>query len=364
MKALIFGCNGQDGSYMSELLVTKGYEVHGTIRRSSVLTTQRIDHLFKTGKIRLHYSDVTDHHSVFSLITKLLPDEIYNFAAQSHVKISAELENYTFQTNTIGVLNVLQTVRHVFTETGKNIKVYQASTSEEFGNTTDGSFMLNEAETRFPVSVYGISKLAADHLCHLYKNAYGLYVVSGTLFNHESPRRGHNFVTQKIARYVARQDFSKPLPLGNLNARRDWGHAKDYMTAIWLMMQQDKPLDYVVATGETHSVKEFVECAFAVIGLQIRWEGTGAQEKGFFNDNLVIVVDPKYYREIDIECLIGDATKITQDLGWRPAVSFNGLVEEMVKNHIACRRSAHVHRTDSHLSNNLDCGNHDIDLFV
>lgn len=328
--ALILGANGQDGSYMCELLLEKQYQVHGTIRRSSVITTERIDHIFHD--IILHYMDVTDTMSVYNVIKNTEPDEIYNFCAQTHVRISADLENYTFQTNTIGVLNILQAVKLLGYE--KKCKIYQASTSEEFGNQTEGSILLNEDSPKIPVSIYGISKLTAEHICRMYSEAYGMFIVSSILFNHESDRRGHNFVTKKIANYVNKQDFTRPLELGNLNAKRDWGYAKDYIEAIWLMIQQKEADNYVIATGETHSVREFVELAFKEINIKIEWVNSDIDEIGIDNKTkkILVKVNPRYYRDIDINCLIGDASKARNKLNWKPKTSFQELVRLMVKN--------------------------------
>lgn len=342
--ALVFGANGQDGSYMMEILLEKGYQVHGTIRRASVITTERIEHIFD--KIILHYADVTDCMNIFNIISKVRPSEIYNFSAQSHVKISAELENYTFQVNTIGVLNILQSVKTLGLE--KSCKIYQASTSEIMGNQTDGSIKMDENTPQSPVSVYGISKYASQQLCNMYRDAYGMFVVNSILYNHESGRRGHNFVTQKIANYVAKYQKNIPfrngaidkigkLQLGNLNSRRDWGSAKIYMKAVYKMLQQEQPQNYVLATGETHSVREFVELAFKEINIDIIWQGTGINEvgikKGTEDDtepHIIIEVDSKYYRDIDIECLIGDASKAKRILGWSYDLSFQELVSEMI----------------------------------
>lgn len=326
--ALVTGSQGMDGSHMMELLLEKDYDVHGTIRRSSVITTERIEHIFD--KVTLHYVDITDTMSVFNIINKIRPDEIYNFCAQSHVKISSELENYTIQTNFVGVLNILQAVRTCGLE--KTCRIYQASTSEIYGNVTDGSLLLNEESPQKPVSVYGISKMAAEHLCNMYRDAYGMFVVNSLLFNHEGPRRGHNFVTQKIARYVGKKDFKVPLQLGNLNATRDWGHSIDYVYGIWLMLQKEKPNNYVLATGETHSVKEFVQLAFEEIGIKIEWTGSGIDEvgKNALTGETLVQVNKKYYRDIDIECLIGDASKAKRELGWEPKITFKELVSDMV----------------------------------
>lgn len=339
--ALITGIVGQDGSYMAELLLEKGYNVHGIVRRSSNFNTQRIEHIFK--KVTLHYGDVTDMGNMVSIISRVRPDEIYNLAAMSHVKVSFELENYTFQTNTMGVLNILQAVKLLnMTST----KVYQASTSEMFGNVTDGQHKLNESSNMLPVSPYGIAKLAAHHLCQYYRSAYGMFIVSSVLLNHESERRGPTFVTKKIADYVGRLYAHRisgstslaPLSLGNLDAKRDWGYARDYVEGIYMMMQHDQPDDYTLATGSTHSVREFVELAFGHVGVNVVWEGEGVHERGIdaSTGQVVVVVDKKYYRPIDIEALVGDYSKAHNTLGWQPKTSFPELVRIMTDD--ACRR--------------------------
>lgn len=330
-KALVLGSNGMDGSWMLELLLEKGYEVHGTIRRTSVITTERIDHIFD--KIILHYCDVTDCMNIFNIISKVRPCEIYNFSAQSHVKISAELENYTFNVNTLGVLNILQSVKALGLE--KSCKIYQASTSEIMGNQSDGLVKMNENTPQNPCSIYGISKHAAQQICNMYRDAYGMFVVNSILYNHEGSRRGHNFLTQKVANYVAKfkiDTVNKPLQLGNLNARRDWGDAKNYMEAVWLMLQQEKPQNFVIATGKTHSVREFVELAFKEIRVEIVWRGNGIDEIGIKKgtNDIIVKINPIYYRDIDIECLIGDASKAKEVLGWTPTTTFTELVKEMV----------------------------------
>ena len=328
--ALVTGANGQDASYMCELLLSKGYEVHGTIRRSSVITTERIDHIFD--KIKLHYIEISDAMSVYNVINRVRPTEIYNFCAMSHVQISSEMESYTFQTNTMGILHILQSVKALHLDA----KVYQASTSEEFGNETDGRTLLNEESTKLPVSPYGVSKLAAEHICRMYRDAFNMYIVSSTLFNHEGPRRGHNFVTQKIANHVGKYVHNMdvpPLQLGNLSARRDWGSAKEYVECIYTMMHQSKPDNYVIATGETHSVREFVELAFKEIGVDVKWQGAGVDEIGVeaHTGETLVKVNPKYYRDIDIECLIGDYSKAKRTFGWEPKMTFPELVSEMVQ---------------------------------
>jgi len=335
--ALITGVGGQDGSFLAELLLEKGYIVHGVIRRSATFNTQNIDHIFD--KLHLHHGDVTDSMNIFNIISKVRPCEIYNLCAMSHVKVSHDIENYTFQTNTLGVLNILQSVRNLGME--KTCKIYQASTSEIFGNITDGSFKLNEDSPQNPCSVYAISKYAAQQLCNMYRDAYGMFVVNSLLFNHESVRRGGTFVTKKITNYVGKyykNNLIKPLQLGNLNARRDWSHAKDMCYGIFLMLQQEKPKNYVLSNDTTHSVREFVELAFKEIGVEIVWRGSGVDEigikKGTENDvepQVIVKVNPKYYRDIDIECLIGDSSRARNELKWLPKYSFRDLVKEMVQ---------------------------------
>lgn len=328
--ALITGIGGQDGSYLAELLLNKGYIVHGIIRRSATFNTQNIDHIFD--KLYLHHGDLTDAMNIHNIIAKVQPSEIYNLGAMSHVKVSHDLENYTIQTNTIGILNILQSVRNLNME--KTCKIYQAGTSEMYGNTTDGSFLLNEESPMNPVSIYGISKKAAQEICNMYRDAYGMFVVCSVLFNHESPKRGHTFVTQKICDYVAKYFKSgliKPLQLGNLLARRDWSHALDMCEGIYLMLQQEKPKNYVLASGETHSVKEFVELAFKEINIDIEWKGSGLNEKGYNKntDQVLVEVNPKYFRDIDIECLIGDASNAQNEINWSNKISFKELVKVM-----------------------------------
>lgn len=326
-RALITGITGMDGSLMAELLLDQGYEVHGIIRRASTFNTERLQHIFR--RLHLHYGDLTDPLNMHQILERVRPDEIYNFAAQSHVKVSSELERYTFEVNTLGLLNVLQAIRTI----NKDCRVYHASTSEEFGNETDGSFLLSETSPKIPVSIYGISKLAAEHICRMYRDAFGMFIVSSTLFNHDGPRRGHTFMTQKISNYVGKMDFSVPLQLGNLNARRDMGNAEDYVECIFKMMRQDTPQSFVIATGETHSVREFVELAFRVIHIDIGWRGSGIDEHGFdmlHPERILVQVNPRYFRDIDIECLIGDASRARGLLGWKPKTSFQQLVNNMV----------------------------------
>lgn len=335
-KWLITGITGQDGSWFADYLIELGYiNIYGIIRRSSTFNTQNIDHIFN--KLKLYHGDLTDHMNIFNIISEIKPDYIVNFAAQSHVKVSHNLENYTFQVNTLGILNILQSVKYLNLE--NKCKIYHASTSEMYGNQTDGGELLNENSLMNPVSIYAISKLAAHQICNLYKNAHNIFIISSVLFNHESSRRGHTFVTQKIVDYIGKLYNNvknlKPLELGNLNARRDWGDATDYVKAIYLMLMQDKPNNYVIATGETHSVREFVELAFKEINIDIIWNGSGINEIGMdSNNNILIKINPKYYRDIDIECLIGDASKANIDLNWKPVISFSNLIKSMVKHAI------------------------------
>jgi GDPmannose 4,6-dehydratase len=335
--ALIIGITGQDGSYLAELLLEKGYHVHGVFRRSSVFNTERIDHFF--GKITKHYGDLTDMACLLETVQQVQPDEIYNLGAQSHVKVSFSLEKYTADVNAIGVLNVLQCVKLLGLE--KKTKVYQASTSEMFGNETDGTVYLNENSVLAPVSPYGIAKVYGHHMVNYYREGHNLFACSGILFNHESERRGSTFVTKKIAEYVGKyyqcrksnSDTLAPLQIGNLDAKRDWGYAKDYVYGMWLMLQQEKPEDFVLSTGELHSVREFIEVAFKYVGVEIVWQGLSVNEKGFNKNTgeLLVEVNQNFYRPIDVWNLIGDCSKAKEKLGWRHTLSFHGLVETMVK---------------------------------
>ena len=325
--ALITGITGQDGSYLAELLLEKGYEVHGIVRRSSLINTHRIDHIYD--RIHLHYGDITDSTNVISVIRKVAPDEIYNLAAQSHVKVSYETPEYTGQVDALGTLRVLEAVRLL--DMDSHVKVYQASTSELFGLVQ--TVPQNELTPFHPRSPYGVAKMYGYWIIKNYRESYGMYACSGILFNHESPRRGETFVTRKITlglSAIAKGD-QECLYLGNLNALRDWGHARDYVEAMWLMLQQKKPDDYVIATGRMYSVKQFVEACAPYFGMDIEWQGHGVDEVGVDKNtgNVIIRVDSKYFRPAEVEQLLGDATKAKKELGWEPKTSFEQLVEEM-----------------------------------
>ena len=325
--ALISGITGQDGSYLAELLLETGYEVHGIVRRSSLINTDRIDHIYN--QIKLHYGDLTDSTNLVRVIQQVQPDEIYNLGAQSHVKVSFEVPEYTGQTDGLGTLRILEAVRLLGME--KKTRIYQASTSEMFGKVQE--IPQKETTPFYPRSPYGVAKVYGYWIVKNYRESYGLHASSGILFNHESPRRGETFVTRKITRglsYIStgQQDV---LYLGNLNAKRDWGHAKDFVEAMWLMLQQDEPDDYVIATGKQHSVREFVEAAAPYFGMKIAWEGEGVDEVGIdkLTKKTVIKVNPKYFRPAEVETLLGDATKAKEKLGWEPKISFEQLVEDM-----------------------------------
>jgi GDPmannose 4,6-dehydratase len=325
--ALITGITGQDGSYLAELLLHKGYEVHGLIRRSSSINTTRIDHIFKN--INLHYGDLTDSTNIVKVIQKVQPDEIYNLGAQSHVKVSFEMPEYTADVDAVGTLRVLEAVRLLGME--DRVRIYQASTSELYGLVQETP--QKEATPFYPRSPYGVAKLYGYWITKNYREAYGMYACTGILFNHESPRRGETFVTRKITQALSKISVGLQdcLYLGNLNAKRDWGHAKDFVEAMWLMLQQNEPDDYVVATGTQYSVKDFVEEAAPYFGMKIAWEGEGLGEVGIdkLTKKVVIRVDPKYFRPAEVETLLGDASKAKEKLGWEPKISFKQLVEDM-----------------------------------
>tara|TARA_Y100000589_G_scaffold227281_1_gene214749 strand:+ start:115 stop:1122 length:1008 start_codon:yes stop_codon:yes gene_type:complete len=328
--ALITGITGQDGSYLAELLLEKGYEVHGIVRRSSLINTHRIDHIYDNPNLTLHYGDLTDATNIIGVIKKVEPDEIYNLGAQSHVKVSFETPEYTGNVDGLGTLRILEAVRLLGME--DKVRIYQASTSELYGLVQE--VPQRETTPFYPRSPYGVAKLYGYWIVKNYRESYGLHASSGILFNHESPRRGETFVTRKITRGLSRISTGEQdvLSLGNLDARRDWGHAKDFVRAMWLMLQQDQPDDYVIATGEQHSVREFVEKSADYFGMKIEWMGEGLNEVGYdWNTKRpVIKVDPKYFRPAEVESLLGDATKAKEKLGWEPEISFTQLIEDMV----------------------------------
>ncbi len=325
--ALITGITGQDGSYLAELLLEKGYDVHCIIRRASLINTARIDHIFD--KLNLHYGDLTDSTNLVSVIKEVEPDEIYNLGAQSHVKVSFEIPEYTGQVDGLGTLRILEAVRLLGME--DKVRIYQASTSELYGLVQE--IPQRETTPFYPRSPYGVAKLYGYWIVKNYRESYGLHASSGILFNHESPRRGETFVTRKITRGLSRISTGQQdvLSLGNLDARRDWGHAKDFVEAMWLMLQQDKPDDYVIATGEQYSVRDFVNEAAPYFGMNIEWMGEGLNEVGYdWNTKRpVIKVDPKYFRPAEVATLLGDPTKAKEKLGWEPKTSFTQLVEDM-----------------------------------
>ena len=330
--ALITGITGQDGSYLTELLLDKGYEVHGIIRRSSSINTGRIDHVYNNPNLKLHYGDVTDSLSIMNVLKKYEPDEIYNLAAQSHVKVSFDTPEYTAMVDGLGTLKILESVRLLNLE--KKTKIYQASTSELYGLVQETP--QKETTPFYPRSPYGVAKLYAYWIVKNYRESYNMFACSGILFNHESPRRGFNFVTKKIVDALVQISAGNQecLYLGNLNAKRDWGHAKDYVKAMWLMLQQDKPEDFVISTGEQYSVKEFVESCAPYYGFKIRWEGEGLDAVGIndYNGKVIVRVDPKYFRPAEVETLLGDSTKARSVLGWSPEHTFESLVRDMCMN--------------------------------
>ena len=329
--ALITGITGQDGSYLAELLLEKGYEVHGIVRRASLINTHRIDHIFQN--IKLHYGDLTDSTNIVKVIQKVQPDEIYNLGAQSHVKVSFEMPEYTADVDAIGTLRVLEAVRLLGME--ERVRIYQASTSELYGLVQETP--QRETTPFYPRSPYGVAKIYAYWITKNYREAYGMYACTGILFNHESPRRGETFVTRKITRGLKAMSEGKQtvLKLGNLDAKRDWGHAKDYVEAMWMMLQQEEPDDFVIATGKQYSVREFVEAAAPYFGMNIEWQFTvdGTEVGVDTNTGLVrVMVDPKYFRPAEVDSLLGDYTKAKLQLGWEPKTSFEQLVEDMCKN--------------------------------
>ena len=336
--ALITGITGQDGSYLAEFLLKKNYIVHGMLRKSSSFNTSRIDKIYvdphnKTNFF-LHYGDLTDSNSIYNIIYKIKPTEIYNLGAQSHVGVSFDNPEYTSEVSGLGTLRILEAIRFLKL---RNVKFYQASTSELFGDSA-GTSIFNEKSKFYPKSPYGVSKLYSYWMTKVYRESYGIFACNGLLFNHESPRRGETFVTRKITRFLARKKLGleKILYLGNLNAKRDWGHAKDYVEMQWKILQQYKPDDYVIATGKTYSVKEFINLASKFIGMKVTWKGSGLNEKGYFIDSdnkqkLLIRIDKKYFRPNEVHYLRGDASMARKKLGFKPKYSFSTLVEEMME---------------------------------
>ncbi|MEA2115535.1 MAG: GDP-mannose 4,6-dehydratase [Thermodesulfobacteriota bacterium] len=355
-KALITGITGQDGSYLAELLLEKGYEVHGIKRRSSMFNTDRIDHLYqdphdKERNFFLHHGDLTDSSSLIHIIEMVQPDELYNLAAQSHVAVSFEEPEYTANSDALGTLRLLEAIR-ILGLTEKT-RFYQASTSELFGKVQE--IPQKETTPFYPRSPYAVAKLYSYWIVVNYREAYGMYACNGILFNHESPRRGETFVTRKITRALARiyLGLQKCLYLGNMDAKRDWGHASDYVAMQWLMLQQDKPDDYAIATGEQHSVRDFVNAAAAELGITLRWQGSGLKEQGIVESvtdeetgvgsnnpsplsslnkgDVIVRIDPRYFRPTEVETLLGDSTRARTELGWKPLITFNELVTEMMQ---------------------------------
>jgi GDPmannose 4,6-dehydratase len=349
-KALITGITGQDGAYLAELLLEKGYEVHGVKRRASSFNTDRIDHLYRDPhernvRMHLHYGDLTDATNLIRIIQEVKPDEIYNLAAQSHVAVSFETPEYTANADALGTLRLLEAIRILGLE--KRTRFYQASTSEMFGKVRE--VPQRETTPFYPRSPYGVAKAYAHWITVNYREAYGMFACCGILFNHESPIRGETFVTRKITRALARihEGLEAGLYLGNLDSRRDWGHARDYVRAQWLMLQQPEPEDFVIATGQQHSVREFVARAAAALGMQIEWRGAGADEQGVDSSSgrAIVMVDPRYYRPTEVDTLLGDPAKAAARLGWKAEIGFEALIQEMVAEDLAlARRDAIVAR--------------------
>lgn len=349
-KALITGITGQDGAYLAEFLIGKNYEVHGIKRRASLFNTDRIDHLYqdpheKNVRMHLHYGDLTDATNLIRVIQQVQPDEIYNLAAQSHVAVSFETPEYTANSDALGTLRILEAIRILGLQ--KKTRFYQASTSEMFGKVQETP--QRETTPFYPRSPYGAAKVYGHWITVNYREAYGMYACSGILFNHESPIRGETFVTRKITRSLARihENLDDCLYLGNLDSLRDWGHARDYIRAQWLMLQQDEPDDFVIATGEQHSVREFVTIAAARLGMSLEWRGRGVDEQGLDTrtNRVVVKVDPRYFRPTEVDTLLGDASKARAKLGWRPEITFDELITEMVNSDLElARRDALIAR--------------------
>jgi len=360
-KALITGVTGQDGSYLAEFLLKKGYEVHGIKRRSSSFNTERIDHLYqdphkKGRKFVLHYGDMTDTSNLISIVQKIQPDEIYNLAAMSHVKVSYEMPEYTADADGLGCLRLLEAIRILGLE--KKTKFYQASTSELFSGKPDETPQ-NENTPFHPRSPYGVAKLYAYWITVNYREAYNIFACNGILFNHESPRRGETFVTRKITRAASRISLGlqNKLYLGNLNAKRDWGHSRDSVEGMWLMLQQSKADDFVIASGEQHSVREFCQIAFKELGIDLKWQGEGLNEKGIDKKTgkVIIEIDPRYFRAAEVESLLGDPTKARKKLGWKLKVSFRELIKEMVQSDLEeAKKEVHLKNGGFKTKNNFE----------
>ena len=342
-RALITGVTGQDGAYLSELLLNKGYEVHGVKRRASSFNTQRIDHIYEDphnigARFFLHYGDLTDSTNLIRIVQEVQPDEIYNLAAQSHVQVSFETPEYTANTDALGTLRLLEAIRILGLQ--HKTRFYQASTSELYGKVQE--IPQKETTPFYPRSPYAVAKLYGYWITVNYREAYDMYACNGILFNHESPLRGETFVTRKITRAAARINagLQKKLYLGNLSAKRDWGHARDYVEGMWLMLQQDIPEDFVLATGQTTTVRDFVNLAFKAVNVDIAWEGEEENEKGYDSSSgeIVVEVDPRYYRPTEVDLLLGDATKAREKLGWEPKCSLEQMVQEMVSRDLATAR--------------------------
>ena len=359
-KALITGITGQDGAYLAEMLLEKGYKVHGIKRRASLFNTERIDHLYEDPHERdrrmiLHYGDLTDATNLIRVLQQVRPDEVYNLAAQSHVQVSFETPEYTADTDALGTMRLLEGIRLLGLE--KKTRFYQASTSELYGQVQE--VPQTEKTPFYPRSPYACAKLYAYWITVNYREAYGIYACNGILFNHESPIRGETFVTRKITRALARiyLDMQDCLYLGNLNALRDWGHARDYVEMQWLMLQQEQPDDFVIATGEQHAVREFVNVAAKELGIAIRWEGDGIHERGvnIANGKTIVAVDPAYFRPTEVDTLLGDPSKAKARLGWEPRISFEKLVQEMVKSDLeAAKRDELCQRAGFRVNNHSE----------
>lgn len=360
-KALVTGVTGQDGSYLTEFLLKKGYEVHGIKRRSSSFNTERIDHLYqdphkKERRFVLHYGDMTDATNLIKLVQSVQPDEIYNLAAMSHVRVSYEIPEYTADTDALGCLRLLEAIKLLGLE--KKIKFYQASTSELFSGKLKEAPQ-NENTSFHPRSPYGVAKLYAYWITVNYREAYNMFACNGILFNHESPRRGETFVTRKITRAASRISLGlqDKLYLGNLSAKRDWGHSKDSVEAMWLILQQPKAGDFVIATGEQHSVRDFCQIAFKEVGIDLKWQGKGLSEKGVDKKTkkVIVKVDPRYFRPAEVESLLGDPSKAKKKLGWKPKICFEDLVKEMVKSDLEdTKKEIHLKKGGFKVKNNFE----------